>query len=121
MLRLEDWSSKWLLRFHPDKCHVLSLGRFEDIPCWSFDYKLCGHTLEHVFEEKDLGVVMDSELSFATHIETKISKANSFLGHIRRTVTFLDNGSMLKLYTAFVRPHLEYAHSVWNPTQRGFI
>ena len=28
---------------------------------------------------------------------------------------------MLKLYTAFVRPHLEYAHSVWNPTQRGLI
>ena len=37
LLRLEDWSSKWLLRFHPDKCHVLSLGRFEDIPCWAFD------------------------------------------------------------------------------------
>ena len=121
LLRLEDWSSKWLLRFHPDKCHVLSLGRFEDIPCWAFDYKLCGHTLEHVFEEKDLGVVIDSELNFATHIETKISKANSFLGLIRRTFTFLDKGSMLKLYTAFVRPHLEYAHSVWNPTQRGLI
>jgi len=29
--RLEQWSNKWLLRFHPDKCHVLSLGKFDNL------------------------------------------------------------------------------------------
>jgi hypothetical protein len=24
---LENWSDKWLLRFHPDKCKVLSAGK----------------------------------------------------------------------------------------------
>ena len=24
--KLQEWSEKWLLRFHPDKCHVLKLG-----------------------------------------------------------------------------------------------
>ena len=24
--KLQDWSAKWLLRFHPEKCHVLKLG-----------------------------------------------------------------------------------------------
>ena len=28
---LEEWSKRWLLRFNPDKCHVLSMGRFENI------------------------------------------------------------------------------------------
>ena len=28
---LEKWSDKWLLKFHPDKCHVLSLGKFDNI------------------------------------------------------------------------------------------
>ena len=28
---LEEWSDEWLLRFHPDKCHVLTLGKFENI------------------------------------------------------------------------------------------
>ena len=23
---LEEWSDEWLLRFHPDKCHVLTLA-----------------------------------------------------------------------------------------------
>ena len=25
---MERWSKDWLLRFHPDKCHVLTLGKF---------------------------------------------------------------------------------------------
>ena len=28
---LKDWSKKWLLCFHPEKCQVLSLGKFENI------------------------------------------------------------------------------------------
>jgi len=28
---LESWSEKWLLRFHPDKCHVLLLDKLENI------------------------------------------------------------------------------------------
>ena len=28
---LEQWSNKWLLSFHLDKCHVLTLGEFHNI------------------------------------------------------------------------------------------
>ena len=28
---LEKWSKTWLLNFHPNKCHVLTLGKFENI------------------------------------------------------------------------------------------
>ena len=51
--RLESWSEKWLLKFHPGKCHVLSLGKFDsrtladDSPTWVGEYSLCGHVLEH--------------------------------------------------------------------------
>ena len=31
--RLVSWSSVWLLRFYPYKCHLLSLGRFMVAPC----------------------------------------------------------------------------------------
>ena len=55
--RLENWSEKWLLRFHPDKCHVLSIGRVENI-IHTHRYRICGREMEHVGEEKDLGVVI---------------------------------------------------------------
>ena len=90
----EDWSRKWLLCFHPNKCHVLSFGKFENI-MHTERYKICDKELEHVFEQKDLGVTVDSELTIEEHISAKIRVANAIVGLIRRSFMFLD-GSMFK-------------------------
>ena len=86
---LEKWSDKWLLKFHPDKCHVLTLGKFDNIK-HTERYKIWNHELEHVFEEKDLGIIVDSELTFAEHISSKVKKASTIVGLIRRSFTYLD-------------------------------
>ena len=57
---LEDWSNKWQLQFHPDKCHVLTLGKLDNIR-HAHRYVICDNEMEHVFEEKDLGVNDDGE------------------------------------------------------------
>ena len=117
---LEKWSQKWLLNFHPDKCHILTLGKFENIT-HTQRYRICGQEIDHVFEEKDLGVVFDSEMSFGDHISEKVKKANVLVGLIRRSFSYLDCKSFTKMYTAFVRPHLEYAQSVWHPHLKKYI
>ena len=117
--KLEAWTKIWLLRFNADKCHVLTLGKFENIR-HTHRYKIGGKELEHVFEEKDLGVLVDADLSFEEHITTKVRKANQIMGLIRRSFTYLDGKSFVKLYTALVRPHLEYAQSVWSPHLKKF-
>ena len=78
-------------------------------------YNICGHEMEHVFEEKDLGVIIDSDLTFEEHISSKIRTANAIVGLIRRSCSYLDCKSFVKMYTSFVRPHIEYAQSVWAP------
>ena len=117
---LQEWSEKWLLRFNPDKCHVLTLGKFENTR-YTHRYKLDHHELEHVFKEKDLGVTIDSNLTFDEHISEKIKKANAIVGLIRRTFSFLDGPLFKKLYTTFVRPHLEYAQAVWSPHLTKYV
>ena len=111
---LEKWSQKWLLRFHPEKCHVLTLGEFYNIR-HTQRYTLNGQELEHVFDEKDLGVKIDSALRFEEHISEKVKKANAMVGLIRRSFSFLDCDLFKRLFTTFVRPHLEYAQAVWSP------
>ena len=80
--KLQKWSEKWLLKFHPDKCHVLSLGK-EERTVHTERYTICGREMDHVFEEKDLGVVIDSGLTFEEHILTKVQKANVMVGLIK--------------------------------------
>ena len=110
--KLEQWSDKWLLRFNTNKCHVLTLGKLENIQ-HTHRYTLYDDELDHVFEEKDLGVIIDMDLNFEEHMSSKIGKANGIMGLIRRTFSYLDQTTFKKIYTSFVRPHLEYAQPVW--------
>ena len=118
--KLVNWSNRWLLKFNADKCHVLTLGKHENI-VHAHNYKMDGVELEHVFEEKDLGVIVDTDLSFDEHITTKIKKANAMAGMIRRSFTYLESNFFKKLYVTFVRPHLEINNSVWAPYFRKHV
>ena len=48
-------------------------------------YTLHRQELEHVFEQKDLGVILDAELKFDKYISVKVKKANAIAELIRRT------------------------------------
>ena len=63
---------------------------------------------------------MDNELEFKEHIN-KVNEANSTLGIIRRSYTYLDRQHPALLYKALVRPLLEYGNQVWSPYLKGDI
>ena len=107
---LLEWSEKWLLIFHPGKCKVLEIGAAEN-----YNYILDGQSLEHVKSEKDVGIVIDQQLKFDLHILQKVNKANSIMGIIRRSFKYLTADMFVMLFKALVRPHLEYANTVWSP------
>ena len=52
---------------------------------------------------------------FDTHVQSVINKANSMLGIIRRTFSFLNKDILLQLYKTLVRPNLEYGNVIWHP------
>ena len=59
-------------------------------------------------------VTIDSELKIEEHISNKVSKANSITGLIRRSFAHLDGPLFKRLYTIFVRPHLECAQAEYS-------
>ena len=71
--------------------------------------------IEWTEEDKDTGVVIDDKLAFSDHLAEKINKANKIVGLIRRTFVHLEPEIFKILFTALVRPHLEYANQVWCP------
>jgi len=71
--------------------------------------------LEVITEEKDLGVIIDSNLKPSLQYNKAASKAMSVLGMIARHFKRLDKQDFLLLFKTYVRSHLEYCIQVWSP------
>lgn len=112
--KLVNWSDKWQLKFHPDKCQVMRIGKGHR----EFQYTMSTPggvtTLQVTDKEKDLGIILDNKLTYQDHISTKVQKANQFVGLIRRSFHFLDERMFCSLYKSLVRPILEYGHTIWH-------
>ena len=65
--------------------------------------------------EQDRDVIVDNKLTFTKHTNSKMKIANRNLGLIFRAFTYIDKDIFLNLFKSLVRPHLEYASSVWCP------
>ena len=86
-----------------------------------FKYKLSGKNFERVQKEKDIGVTIDSELTFESHICENVNKATSIFGALRRAFRYLDKKLFIPLYKTMVRTQLDYASSVWAPYKKKHI
>ena len=71
--------------------------------------------------ERDLGIHITNDLKWKTQAQHASNRANAVLGSLKRTFTIWNIQTTLILYTSFVRPHLEYAVSAWNPYQKQSI
>ena len=74
-----------------------------------------GHYLEDIEEEKDLGVLVDSELKFHKQAAAIVKSANSRLGLIRKAFASLDEETLPLLFKSLVRSKLEYGNVIWGP------
>ena len=71
---------------------------------------------------KDLGITVDVSLKFTDHINSITAKALRRVGlSFKCFITGDHNIFLVKAFNTYVRPVLEYASSIWSPTQIGLI
>jgi hypothetical protein len=74
-----------------------------------FGYNFNGQVIERCDEIVDLGVVLDSGMSFLAHYNYVISKCMRMAGFIKRFGREFDDPYVLKhLYVSLVRPIMEF-------------
>ena len=112
--KLAKWETTWQMEFHPGKCQVLHITR-NRVHKTNNTYTLHGKTLETVNSAKYLGVTISSDLKWGHHIDNICKKATQSLNFLRRNVRINSKEIKAKAYQHIVRPHLEYASSVWDP------
>ena len=81
LTKLQEWSMKMQINFHPDKCHVLYLRHSN--PQNIYHMNNAREMLDAVTSEKELGVTID-------HIENAVKKANRVFGCLARTFRHLN-------------------------------
>ncbi len=105
------WTIDWQLIVHPRKSASLTIGRAPPAA-----YTLDGTVLSVVSSMRDLGVTVDSSLDFKQHIAAVRCKGLAGLSVLFQCFVSRDPGALVHAYIAFVRPLVEYASVIWNPS-----
>ncbi|GAB0183891.1 hypothetical protein GRJ2_000854400 [Grus japonensis] len=115
--RLERWARVNFIKFNIAKCKVLHVGQGNP----KHNYRLGREWIESSPEEKDLGVLVDENLKMSRQCVLAAQKANRVLGRIKRGMTSRLREVILPLYSALIRPHLEYCVQLWGPQYKKDI
>lgn len=114
--KFNDWCAVNGLQINHGKCKIITFHKKQKSRAILHDYMMNGQIIDRVAEIRDLGVIMDQQLNFKSHIEFIKKKAEAALGFVRRQCrTKFSTDTSKLMYTALVRSNLEFANTVWIP------
>ena len=99
------------MRFNKGKCRVLHLGKHNHMS----QYRLWDGLLKKSYAEKELGDLVDNRLAMSQQCALVSKEANWILGCIEKSMASRTRIVILPLYSALVRPHLNYYVQFWAP------
>ena len=118
LLRVAAWCCENQLLINPDKTKFMLIAtrqlrkRFSSSPVVSF----LGKYLEPVASAKDLGVTLDSHLTYDCHISNVVSSCVAKLCQINRVKNSFDGKTLEQLISSLVFSKMLYCSTEWSNT-----
>ena len=118
MNKISTWAGKWLVKFNPGKNESFVVTKKLNKPIHPLIFML-NEQINEVQFHKHLGIYLSTDCSWQKHIDYIKGEAWSRMNVMRKFKYTLDRKSLETIYTAFIRPILEYADAFWdNCTQQ---
>lgn len=119
-----EWARTWMMKFNIAKCKVMHVGRGHIKSKHEYfmrDELDNVHTLTSTKIERDLGVLVSSDLKFESQCKAAAAKANWAFGDLKRVFSTRNPKLWEILWKAHIRPHLEHAPQAWSPYNEADI
>ena len=107
---INDWMTQNFLQLNQQKTEIIVFGAKKDRSKVITELQSASYKVTH--KVRNLGVVMDSDLNFNSHITTVIRSAYYHLKNISRIKKLMSKQDLEKLVHAFIFSRLDYCNSV---------
>lgn len=118
LVRIVDWSRRNSLILNPNKTKYMLFGtkhQLSHLPSINKQVMVMDEPIERVSEARNLGLVMDTELRFETHIAACVRNCFYRLKVLYKMRPFLSEELRLQLVESLVLSKLNYADIVYGP------
>ena len=113
--KMVSWMENYQLTLSLAKCQYLPISRKPHNINHASEYHINCYNIPTTSSVCDLGVVISSDLKWNNHISKIVAKASIGLYHISHSFNSNNIWILLKAYTTYVRPKLDYNTSIWSP------
>ena len=113
---IHQWLLANKLTLNMDKTEYMIAGsrqritKIENDP----DITLGNDNIKRVKETKTLGIIIDDQLKWNTHIDNVVAKVSRAIGLIRRMKMFVPQATLISVSNAIVQPHFDYCSLFWD-------
>ena len=122
LTRIRDWCFDNQLLLNPDKTKLSVCGSKLGVSkTREFKLSFLGKQLAPVETARDLGVILDTSLTFDHHVSATVTSCMLRLGQINRVKHCFDNRTLIIIINTLVFSNLFHCSSVWSSTSQSNI
>ena len=113
LYKIIEWIKTWQMKINVKKCALLRCTH--SLSPILYDYTLANHNIAIKRLHTYLGIGIDSNMTWSSHIQTISNKSTKVLNFIKRNTYNCPPDTKRTAYLTLARLIMEYAASVWDP------
>ena len=120
LLAIAEWLKANKLSLNVKKTHYMIFNGKRKLK-YQISLNIDGESINEVDKTKFLGVIIDKNLTWKSHIQYICGKVARGIGIIIKARKWLNQDSLLSLYYSFIYPYFIYCNHVWGTTYKTYI